>query len=706
MLKNYFKIAIRNLLKKKVYSLINILGLAIGLATSLLIVLYVINEQSYDDFHENSDRIFRVIQTMTSETRIEEQASSPFPLGPTLDAEFPDQIRKSVRFYNLQEANHTFLNREDDISFRESNFYFVDSTFFDVFSAELIQGNPDEALKNPHSLVITEKLAVKYFGDENPVGQMLSFKGVKNLTVTGVMKAWPKESHMKIDLVASFSSLNDIFVNSPDYDKSWFWNPVWTYVLLEDGVDAAELENQFATLQEKYYYAYSGWPAGETIKLKLQPITDIHLHSNLDQEMHANNSISYINILLAVSGFILLIACINFMNLSTARSLERSKEVGLRKVLGGYKKQLFNQFIGESIFVTIIAITVGIILVKLTLPYFNHLIDKELTFSLFQNFYVLPILFLITVFVGFLAGSYPAVFLSSFEPVQVLKRNTVNGKNGSMFRKFLVTFQFALSVILIIGTAVIYLQLQYIQNKDLGFEKDHVVILPTKQNLIAWKFDSFIEQALNHAQILSVTGLGKIPGSEQQEYYRFVPANTAENQSASNLALFITHDVTKTFDLNIVAGRSFSRDYATDADNAILINRKMLTQLEAETPEEALGEIFYYYSPNGERQPFTVIGVVEDFNYTSLKKEIEPLVLRLMQGTRNILGGIEHTAVRLAPGNPSAALDHLEKVWDEINHVDPFEYKFLDDRLAEIYKAESTMSSLYTAFSILCIIIA
>ena len=706
MLKNYFKIAFRNLLKKKIYSLINIAGLAIGLATSLLIIIFVLHETDYDEFHEHSNRIYRIAQTTTSEDRTEEQATTPFLLGPVVAEEFPGQVVSTVRFYDLQEENHTFLNREDDISFREHNFYFVDSTFFKVFSADLIRGNPSEVLKDPLSLVITEELAEKYFGNENPIGQSLSYRGINNMTVTGIMSAWPKQSHMKVDLLASFSSLNNIYASSPNYDQSWLWNPVWTYTLLNENTDPGQFETQLADLVDKYYYAYSGWPSDEELSIQLQPVTDIYLTSNRDQEMEANSSSTYIYILLIVAAFTLLIACINFMNLSTARSLERSREVGMRKALGGYKQQLFGQFIGESLMVSFFAIMVGVLLVYAALPTFNELTGKQLTFGLFQNAYIIPGLLLLTILVGFISGSYPALFLSSFNPVEVLKGNSGKSQANTLFRKVLVTFQFTLSVLLIIGTSIIYFQLQFIQDKDLGFDKNNVVILPTKQNLIAWEFETFRERALSHAQVESVTGLGKIPGTDSQEYYRYVPAGMNQNQDVTNLALYVTHGFEETFDVDIMAGRAFSLDFPSDPENAVIINKAMLRQLEAETPQEALGETIYFYPLNEERQSFSVIGVVDDFNYTSLKKEIEPVVIRLTAGTNSILKSVEHTAIEIAPGDPSAALAHLETVWDEVNHIDPFEFRFLDDRLDQIYKSENTMSSLATVFAILCIIIA
>ena len=706
MFKNYIKIAIRNLLKNKVYSLINILGLSIGLATSLLILLYVVNEWSYDLFHSKSERLFRVVQTMESETNVEEDATTPFLLGPVLDAEFPDLIEKSVRFYNLQENSHTFRNKQKGVSFKESNFFFVDSTFFSVFSAELLRGSPTEVLKNPGSLVISEELSEKYFGNEDPVGKILNYKGVIDLTVTGVMKPWPDRSHMEIDLVASFSSLNQIYSADQEYDQNWLWNPVWTYLLLKEETDPVDLETQFTPIKENYFYAYSGWPVGETISLSLQPISDIHLYSDLNQEMEVNSSDLYLYILLVVAGFILVIACINFMNLSTARSLERSREVGMRKVLGGYRKQLFYQFIGESFLICLIAIVIGLLLVFASLPYFGEMVGIELSLNLFSHFAVIPGLLLLTVFVGLFAGSYPAIYLSSFEPVDVLKGSAVQGKKSALFRKILVTFQFTLSIILIIGTAVIYKQIQFIQDKDLGFDESSVVLLPTKQNLVAWEFETFKEQVLSFSQIESITGLSKIIGSEKQENYHVVPEKFGESNDELNLAFHTTHDLVETFDLKLIAGRSFSKDFATDAEQAVLINRKMLEKLELNNPDEALGEVFYFYPKDGGRKAKSVIGVLEDFNYASLKKEIEPLTISLVEGTIPFLGYIEHTAVEIAPGNPKEALAHIEKVWKEVNPIDPFEFQFLDDRLAEIYETEKTMSLLSLAFSILCIFIA
>lgn len=706
MIFNYYKVAIRNLLKNKGHSLINILGLAVGLATCILIILYVSNEWNFDRNFENSERTYRIVQTTSSDVKTEEQASTPFPLAPVVSEEFPHLIEKSVRFFDREETAHTFLNKETKASFRESNFYFVDSTFLDVFNVPLVQGNPDNALNNELSLVISEEVAQRFFGGENPIGQTLNYAGLKDMTVTGVMRSWPEQSHIKVDLVASFSSLNQIYRRSPGYDKSWLWNPVWTYVLLKDPDAATTLEDQLSTLKEKYYYAYSGWPLDEKIDLELQPITDIYLYSNRDNEMRANSSVFYLYLFSVIAAFILIIACINFTNLSTARSFERSREVGLRKAMGGDRSQLFAQFIGESFIISFIAIIIGVAIALLMLPFFNEITSSDISLSLFSSGYVIPGLLLLTVVVALLSGSYPAIFLSSFEPVQVLKGTNTKNANGSFFRKTLVTFQFTLSIFLLIGTAVTFLQLKHMQNKDLGFDKNHVLILPTKQNSISWEFDTFIEKAMQHAYVESVTGIDKIPGSKAQEYYRYVPDQGQNGKDGTNLVLHVTHNFLETFDVKLLAGRTFSREYSTDPENALLINKRMLPVLGVEDPEDAIGAIFHYYPTGEERQTFTVIGVLDDFNYSSVKKEIEPLAIRLIEGLYPVLQYVEHTAVEINPGNTASVLSHLESIWKELNPIDPFEYSFLDEELDKIYEAEATMSTLSSTFSILSVALA
>jgi len=707
MFKNFLKIAFRNLNKHKGFTFINVFGLAVGLTCCILISLYVLDELSYDRFNDNADRIYRVKQTSISATKTEPGATTPFKAGPSLQSEYPHLIEHYVRFFDLQESAHTLLDRETRNSFRETNFYFTDSTFFEVFSGKLVRGNPEEVLNNPLSIVITEERAKKYFGNENPIGKTLSLNGRKSMSmeVTGVMKSWPEQSHMKFDVLASFSSIDVLFHRNPDYDESWFWNPVWTYIELKEGANLGELKNQLPAFTDKYYHS-SDRPEGERVELDLQPLTDIHLYSNLDMEMNPNGSIFYVSLLSGVALLILVIACINFMNLATARSAGRAREVGMRKVLGASRGQVFRQFMAESFLMSFMGVILSVVLVHLALPYFNSFFDKELSFQLFQSPVLLLGLIALFILVGLLSGIYPAIFLSGFQPANILKGNMVKGKVGVLFRKSLVTFQFTLSAILIIGTILLYMQLQHMQQKELGFDKEQIVILPMNQNLIAWEFPQFKEKVLNSSDVLSVTGTSKVLGSDKQTYTPFSPANLPEGEVSSLMTLRVAHDFIKTFDIDIIAGRSFSRDFPSDKDEAILVNREMLKLLDLNEPEQAIGEIFYTDRGEEDQKTYQVVGVVENFNYTSVKKEIDPLVITLSEGTRQILGTMNHAIVKIAPGGMSNALSHIEEVWNEINKIDPFEFTFQDEELAKIYASEKRMSKAYGAFTILCIIVA
>ena len=707
MIRNFIKVALRNLKKRKAYTFINIVGLSIGIACCILISIYVLNELSYDDFNTNAEQIYRLKQTSVSPNKIEEGSTTPYKAGPTLKAEYPRIIKNFVRFYDLDEKAHTLLDRETENSFRESNLYFVDSTFFEVFTGNLIRGNPDEVLDNPLSIVITEERAKKYFGEEDPIGKTLSLNGIRSMSleITGVMESWPEESHMKFDVLVSFSSLDVLYRRTPNYNESWFTNPIWTYLEFQEGSSPQELKDQFPAFANKYYHS-ADRPESETVELGLQPISDIYLHSNLDSEMNPNGSIFYIYLLVIVAGFILVIACINFVNLATARSTERGSEVGMRKVLGANRGQLFAQFMGESFLMSLAAILFAVLLVYLVLPFFNEFTGKELAFNLFQNFYMLLGLLGLFIFVGVVAGIYPAVVLSGFKPVNILKGNFVKGSSGAVFRKGLVTFQFVLSALLIVGTAILYMQLQHMQTKKLGFDKEQIVLLPMNQNLTAWYFDRFKEEALNHSQITSVTATGKVLGSDKQTYTPYSPAKLPQGEVSSILTMRVAHDFMETYGIEIIAGRTFSRDYPTDKDEAVLVNRAMLKLLKLEEPNEAIGELFYFKRGEEDQQTFRVVGVTEDFNYTSIKKEIEPLVMPLSEGTRAIVGSMSNAVVKVASGGMSNAIAHLDSTWAQINPIDPFEYTFQDEELAKIYASEMQMSRVYTAFSILCIVIA
>ncbi len=700
------KIAFRNLSKRPGFTFINVFGLAIGVACCLLISLYVINELSYDRFLHNADRIYRIKQTSISPDKEEASATTPFRVGPTVDMEYPGLVKNTVRFYDMQESPHTLLDRESDRSYRESNFYFVDSTFFEVFGAELLRGNAREVLDEPLSLVMTEERARLYFGDENPIGKTLSFHGIRSMsmTVTGIMKSWPDNSHMKPEVLASFSSVDVLYRRNPGYDESWFWNPVWTYIELEEGISAEELAAQLPRFADKYYHADR--PEAERIELELQPVTDIHLYSKLDQEMNPNGSIFSVYLFSAIAILLLLIACINFMNLATARSADRSREVGLRKVMGADRWELFKQFMGESYLLTFLSLILALLMVYGSLPWFNAFLDKNLGFNLFLEPAVIAGTLGLFLMVGLLAGIYPALYLSGFNPTRILKGEAVKGRRGMLFRKGLVIFQFSLSVMLIVGTLVVYLQLQHMQSKNLGFDQSQIMILPMKQNLIAWEYDRFRQAAIKSPAIQSISATSKIPGSDKQHYWKIYPADTPQGEKNSTMTLHVTHNFLETYGIDVVAGRSFSREYPTDGEKAVLVNREMVSKLGLEEARQVLGKQFYYDASEGERKTYTVVGVVENFHYTSVKKEIKPLVIRLADGTRPILQTIRHAVVRVAPGSMNEAISHLEKSWGRVNHVDPFEYRFQQEELDKIYAAEMRVGKLSATFTLLCILVA
>lgn len=706
MIENYAKIAFRNFRKRIGYTFINVAGLAIGVASCLLIGIYVLNELSYDKFIHEADRIYRIKQIPAASSDQLPSAASPFLTGPYLMAEYPQLIEQQLRLFDRQDAAHTFLNLDTEISFRTQDFFFADSTFFEMFGAELLRGNPENVLDAPLSLVISEDLAERIYPDEDPIGKTLRYKGIASMemTINGIMKNWPEESHMSPNMLGSFSSLNILYSQNSDYEDNWWWNPVWTYIKLNEGVSASELEDQLPTFADKYYHPNR--PEGETVRLELQPITDIHLYSDLDSEIAPNGSIFSVYLFSAVAVLILVIACVNFINLATARSGERAREVGMRKALGADRGQLFLQFMGESLLTSFIAVLLAVLIVALTLPFFNEFIGKDLALNFFDSPFVIASLILIVLAVGFLAGIYPSLFLSGLKPTRVLKGEASLGSKGALFRQVLVTFQFCLSVILIIGSIVVYLQLQHMQSTNLGFEKERIIILPMSQNLIAWEYDQFKERALQNPNIQTVTGISQILGDKDGESWKIYPANIPEGKEKSTYTLHVNHDFIETFGIEIIAGRNFSEEFSTDNEQAVLVNRKMLEVLGANQPEDALGELFYYDKTNDERQTLSVVGVVENFNFTSIKQEVQPLVIRLSAGTIPVLQTLDHAAVKVAPGGIADAIAHLEEVWYEINWVDPFEFLFQDEELEKAYAAEMTLIKVAGVFTLLCIFVA
>ena len=587
MFKNYLQVAVRNLTKHKVHSGINVIGLAIGLASFVLIFLYVQDELSYDRYHSKADRIYRVTAEIVG---AENSSSMPFPAGHTLVADYPNFVETTVRFFNFQVPTVaiSYASESGDvIRFNESRFFLADSSLFDVFDFEMISGEKETALVRPNTMIITESTAAKYFPDEDAIGKTLRLEQNGNLDfeVVGVIQDTPKTSHFEFDFLASMSTTDAFQPNGgPFQNNNWFWNPVWTYIVLAENADVATFESFFPAFVEQY------WPPqvkADAI-MSIQPLTDIHLTSKLDFEIRTNSDEAYVYIFSVIAFFILFIACINFMNLTTARSTQRSREVGMRKVLGAMRPQLIRQFLSESTILSILATVVAVPLVYAALPVLNNFADKGLSFNPLAEPALLGSLAGVALLVGLVSGLYPALFLSSFQPAEVLKGSTrVGGASlATFFRKGLVVVQFGISIMLIVGTVAAYNQINFMQDKDLGFEQDQVILVPIAGSGITGQWRAFKAQVSQYASVQNMTVVHDVPGSKYQTNSYVVEGVTEAQQYP---VLWVHDDIVETFDMQLVAGRGYSEKFPADSSSSIMINEAMVDRLGFGTAEETLG---------------------------------------------------------------------------------------------------------------------
>ena len=691
MIRNYIKIAIRNLVKHKFYSLINICGLAIGLASFIIILLYIIDEVSYDRYHKNADNIYRLVNVYDFDGVGENSASSPFPVAFTMKDEYPGMIKNVVRIFNFQSPR--MLIELGDKRYNERRFFFADSTFFHIFDHEFIHGNPKTVLNESYSVVLTESAAKKYFGGDNPVNKTIKFEKQFDLKVTGVIKDVPAQSHFNFDFIASMSSVGRMFGGR--LPQTWVWNPCWTYLLLEDGA-APVLEKKFPDFINKYFNDAEK----KNISLYLQPLTDIHLKSRLDYELEPNNNISYIYILSAIAAFLLIIASINFMNLATATSAARAKEIGVKKVVGVYRSQLIFQFISESIILSFISLIIALILVELLLPAFNTFTNKDIVLSiLLQPKYLLALIVLV-LFTGAFSGIYPAFYLSAFKPVSVLKGSLRRENKSTLPRKILVVIQFVISITLIIGTLTVLNQLKFLRNADLGFNKEQVIIIPVNHTPIARSYKSVKNELLLNTDIISITAVDDIFGVAHNTH-EFRPEGFPQDKLQFYPALVVRYDFVKTFDIKILAGRDYNEDNKTDPEKGMLINEAMVKHLGWGSNEEALGKKFK--SLHGEER---VIGVTNNFNATSLHEQAGPFVLNIKEKPDEVMWFLKFMAIRIAPDNHKKTIDFIETKCKEFAPNRPFEYSFLDQELKKLYKDEDNLGKLSLIFSLLIIFIA
>jgi len=693
MLRHLLTIAIRNILKHFNYSILNILGLAIGISSFLFILIYVSDELKYDRFHENHDQIYRMNRLYDSNDIHEDAATVSFPFGPALVEDYPDMIKSQVRFFDFQVSAMLFENLEDSthvLKFNEEWFYMADSNVFQMFTFPLLEGDPASALNRPNTIVLTESTAKRYFGDKSAIGETLRMEEQIVFEVTGIMKDLPEQSHFKIDMLASLSTFRAM--QRGQFPQTWIWNPCWTYVELHENVTREQLEAQLPDFHLRQYADFKD----QKIELYMQPLTDIHLNSHHDYEMHPNGKLSYIRILGTIGFFVLILACINFMNLATASSSGRGREIGMKKVAGARRRQLRIQFLGEALIITFFAILLSAIIVELLLPAFNNFTGKFIDPGIVIHPISLVVGLILLLVVGILSGAYPAFFLSRLDTSH-LKGTLSPGAGKGLARKILVVVQFLISVALIIVTITAYLQLNYLRKADLGFDRDQVILLPTKFNT-ALHFDRLAEEFKEHNQVLSVTGMEDILGANHNTR-SVVVEGMFDDQPFWYPAFLVRYDFIETFNIPVVEGRSFSRDFPSDTSEAIMINESMAKHL-GWTNEEAIGKAMRM--DGNER----VIGVFSDFNALSLHKPTENFILDMLENPFGAAALTRYMAVKVNADDYKEVLGFMQKIWDEVSPTRPFEYTFLDEELNALYKDESSFSKLSIILTILAIVIA
>ena len=685
MIKNYLTVAIRNIARNKTFSAINILGLAIGMACCILILLYVQDELSYDQHHKHADRIYRIATEADVAGTRTQAAITPFPMGPALVKDYPEVI-DAVRFYKGPEPKITVGNQDGHFFF-EDGILFTDPNVFEVFNFSLSKGDPETAFLEPFSVVITEVVAQKYFGEQNPLSQILSFfNGKATFKVTGILKNAGHNSHLQFDFLAS-----------PIHRESdWMTHDFYTYLLLQQNASAQELEAKLPGFIETYA-SEQHKATSFIVEYFLQSLTDIHLHSYLEFEIGRNGDIRYVYFFLIIALFVLVLACINFMNLSTARSGTRSKEIGMRKVVGANPTQLICQFMGESILLAVLALLFALILVEVSLFAFNAFIQRELVLDYTESWQVALALLGIGLFAGLISGIYPALFLSAFQPREVLKSTLRWRSKQSSARKTLVVFQFVISIILIIGTVVVYHQADYIRNKKLGFDKEHVIVMPNPGKQLTERYRSILSTYRN---VLNTSRSASVPGRNLSANL-FRPTSVESYQDGLLMNhLHVDHDFLSTYALELIEGRDFSKDIAGDKYGAFILNEAALRKFGWSS--DGNRKLEWVYPEGGKLKVEAqgdVVGVVKDFHYKSLHHEIEPLII--MTGD-----WFEYFAIRIRSDDIAGTLSFLKAQWKEIAPNKPFDYFFLDDDYDKLYRAEKQIGTLFGLFSILAIFVA
>lgn len=698
MLKNYLKTSFRNFQNNKKISIINIVGLAIGIAICLLIILYVLDELSFDKYNQHAERIYRINHEVKLGDKYLDLAQTPPGLGPEIIRGFP-QVEQYVR---LQPHDPVLIKKGDE-NFRESRVAFADSTLFEVFSLPMIAGNPRTALKEPNSMVITETVARKYFNMKEPVGQTLMINNKNNYKISGIIKDIPEQSHFKFDIFLPMCENED----SRNEADGWISENYNTYLLFKKGINAERMIPQFDKMQDQHIAPLLKSTLnisieefrnqGSFVRNSLTPLTSIHLHSNKLGELDVNGNLTYVYIFSIIAVFIMLIACANFVNLLTARSANRAKEVGIRKVLGSSRKDLVFQFLTETFMVSSLSLLFALSLAILLLPWFNNLAEKQLHLGLLFQPGMIISLFVLMLAVSLLAGVYPALFLSAFQPISILKGKLASGFKNSWLRNSLVIFQFAVSIILISGTLVIYNQLTYIRNKDIGLNKEHVLIIQ-QTNVLKTEAVIFKNKLLGMSAIGNATMTGYMPVNGDRSSDAFFTSPTLDTKTSILMQKWkVDENYIPTFGIKMISGRNFSNDFASDS-NAVIINEAASKLLGT---SEVLNKKLYRITDMETKRVTVhhVIGVAANFNFNSLREIVTPLVLRFGKDNNSI-------AVRIISPDIAGTLARIRNEWQTMTRTDPFIYSFLDEDLNNLYKSEKQTGRLFITFTSLAILVA
>lgn len=698
MIQNYLRSAIRNITRHKFISFINIFGLTTGLTCCMLILIYIVNELSYDKFNTNVNEIYRVTRSFNTTDGVETLHLGTIapPFGPLLKNEFSD-IKKVTRIF----TNGSIVIRYKDKLLTEKGSCFADENFFDFFTVKILKGNPHTALADPFCVMMTADMAHKYFGDEDPINKEIRIDNQFNFKVTGIYEQFPSNAQLHPQMLLSFNTLKDNKVfGEKQLQTSWSNNSFFTYLLMPKGYNMDHVASLFPAFLDKYVHdpGQSGnFHESKNSKLHIQRLSDIHLHSHLDDEIEQNGDIKQVYIFSAIALFILLIACINYMNLSTARSTIRAKEIGIRKVVGAPRKEIIVQFLSESVLITCFSMVLALVLTGMLIPLVNKLSGLNLAFNyLYQPQILLPVIALPFI-VGLVSGIYPAVFMSSFKPVKVLKGILKVGAGNISFRKVLVVLQFSISIILIVATIIVFQQLNYIQHKSLGFDKEHIITMSNPFSNS--QFETFRNEVKKNPDVKELGRSSRIPSGRllDNSDISVFKGDALQQVSADVKCINTDYTFIPTYGMKMAAGRNFSHNFSTDSSNYV-INAATVKALGWNTPENAVGRDLSYGGVKGK-----VIGVVNDFHFESLHQNITPLLMKMPSFEHN---NYNRLSVKINGANINRAINTLQQAWRKVQPEVPFEYTFLDERFQKLYNSEQQQGNLFTLFSGIAIFIA